>query len=746
VSIRQPEGGALRRRLFRQVALLTTAILLCSGALEAYFGHQQSREQVLQIQSVQAQAASAEIEQYLQSIDRVVRPVQALPWGQVGFDETARRAELHRLLSLVPALTDLMDVSASGEQERRVSRALLDEGMRPAAPAAGGTMQEGYSVPFMSEQGTPQVRWITRRAGNPQGFTQATLNLQFLNDLVSGLRLTDGGMVAVVHDGFGLIAHPDATLSLRQPSVAAPLLLDHLRQAFANREAPAVVYEGVGLLGHSAIATATRLPSTGWMVVVEHPSQVAMAPVFATLWRTASLVLLAALAAMLASAAFASRVAEPVAQLRSATARMAKGDLDQTIRLQTGDEIQGLAEDFNAMSARLQQSYGELEQKVEQRTAELALRRDEAERANAAKTRFLASASHDLRQPMHAIGLLVGVLRERLHDPGLQGLADKTHQAVQSMEGLFGSLLDVSKLDAGAVQPQSRPFALQDLLHRVANAYAPLAEAKSLRLRARPSRLVVHTDPALLERMVGNLVTNAIRYTTQGGVLVACRRRRSGWVLQVIDSGCGIAADHLDLIFEEFVRLDGAHARDQGLGLGLAIVRRTAGLLGLAISVRSRPGHGSVFELSLPVVDAVPTPVAGPGLPGELQRQVQGAFVLVVDDDARNLEATAGLFQQWGCLVATAANASAALDELGRHLRPPDVVVTDFRLGAGLHGLDLIRQVRAHAGQWVPALLVTAETQLPQTLDGDTQLLQKPVGPERLLQALARSLAGTDRA
>jgi CheY-like chemotaxis protein/anti-sigma regulatory factor (Ser/Thr protein kinase) len=309
------------------------------------------------------------------------------------------------------------------------------------------------------------------------------------------------------------------------------------------------------------------------------------------------------------------------------------------------------------------------------------------------------------------------------------------------MEALFGSLLDVSKLAAGAVKPQPQTFALQALLRRIEQSYAPLAVAKGITLKVRASTVFVHTDQALLERLLGNLVSNAIRYTQQGGVLVACRPRGDAVALQVIDTGVGIAADQQALVFEEFVRLDSTRNHEQGLGLGLAIVQRTADLLGLPVRLRSQPGRGSVFEVQLARVQAAPQFAPAANLPAHLQNALVGAFVLVVDDDARNREATAALLRHWGCLVLAAPDADAALHEMHQHLRTPDAVLADYRLAAGgATGIDLIQRLRQHCDANVPALLVTAETQLPQALLAGTQLLQKPVGAEKLLNALARCL------
>jgi signal transduction histidine kinase/CheY-like chemotaxis protein len=742
-STERPFSQGLGRRYFLRIALLIVVLVVTSGAVEAYFAGQEARRQVARLQALQVQATRAEVEQYLESVLRGLQQVQALPWGQSGFGPDRRHAEWRRLLALNPALIDIVDVDDQGRERLAVSRTDLDrvdDGRPVAPPAVTQPDHPTIDTPFFDQAGAPlaRLRLPARAPATPR--VAATLNLRFLGDVASRLRVEHDGAVYVVDGADQLIAHADPTQALRRLNVGSHSSVQAARRALASGATLLEALDAPGLDGQPSLTTAIALPSTGWLVFVQQPLAQALAPVAATLQRTLLLVAVAVMMGMLASAAFARRMAAPIARLRQATADMAAGQLDQRLDVRTGDEIQGLAEDFNAMSERLQQSYRELESKVEQRTAELALRRDEAERANAAKTRFLASASHDLRQPMHAIGLLVELLRVRVQAPEQRDLADKTHQAVLSMEALFGSLLDISKLDAGAVQPQVQPFALQALLDRVQATHAPLAQAKGLRLRVRPTPLHTDTDPALLERILGNLVSNAIRYTHTGGVLVGCRRRGDRVALQVVDTGVGIAADQRETVFEEFVRLGEGAPGDQGLGLGLAIVRRTAQLLGLPVALQSRPGRGSVFEVLLPVV----APAAGPPIAasdGAVAR-ISGAFVLLVDDDATNLQAGAALLRDWGCLVATAHDAGSALAEAARHLRSPDVIVTDLRLGSGEHGLALVRRLRAQCGSCVPALLVTADVQLPLPVDGDVQVLRKPCGADRLRGALALALAG----
>ncbi len=754
--------SSLARRYFRQLAGLSVGLLLAAGLIEALFGYAEARASMARVQGLQAQAASAEIAQYLSGIERSLQAVQKMPWGQPGFEAAQRREELHRLLVLNPSIVEITDTDAAGQPVLVVSRVVPDQRLQSAAPAPGAAPalpSPGYGQARFDATGVPHAQLVVARDGQPPGQTWARVNLRFLADVVSGLRLPDGGDVYVVDSRDQLIAHADPTQLLRQQQLASLPVVQAARRAPAAAQMPVQAADAPGLAGAAAVSTAARLPATGWLVVVEHPRAQAMQPVIATLRRTLGLLALAALGAMLISAAFSRRMAAPIARLRQATAAIAAGQWAQApasepghpmARLAApdkGDEIADLAADFNTMSARLRQSYAELEHKVVERTAELARQREEAERANAAKTRFLAAASHDLRQPMHAIGLMVGLLRERTADPAQRALADRTYAAVQAMETLFGSLLDVSKLDAGAVVPQPVDLALADLLARIEHTYQPLAAGKGLRLRVRPSTLAVHSDPALLERILGNLVSNAIRYTPHGGVLVAARRRGAGEVqLQVVDTGVGIDPAQCELVFEEFVRLAGpgaAGAGDEGLGLGLSIVRRTAALLGHRVALQSRPGRGSCFTVSLPLAHRAPpaAPAAGSAAP---PARLQGAFVLVVDDDARNREATAALLAQQGCLVALAASAEAALAEAGRHLRSPDLLLTDLRLGPGPDGLALVRALRQQAQTWIPCLLVTAETRLPAGLDGDVVLLQKPVTADHLLQAVAQQLVAVD--
>lgn len=743
--MKAPRRTTLTRRYARQVAGIAALLLACAALIEGTFGYRQAREQMASRQAVLARAAASEIEAYLDNLAAGLRQVQALPWGDNDFGPSRRREELHRLLALQPALVDLQDIDAAGREHLFVSRTELDRvaAASSAAAAPSPPPTPGFGAPRFDDQGVPNVT-LTLPLQGVGAATRATINLRFLADVVSSLRTEDGSRIYVV-DGNGLlIAHPEPTLVLKQMTLASHAPVAATRQA-ASASAPApTITDGPGLAGEDAVTAALPLGRTGWLLLVEQSRDRALAPALATLTRMFWLAVGGGSIALLVGWLSARRMAAPIARLREATARLAAGQWDTDPKVRTGDEIELLADDFGAMSRQLQDSYRELEHKVETRTAELRQRRDEAERANAAKTRFLAAASHDLRQPMHAIGLLVGVLRTRLVEPGAQGLADKAQQAVRTMEGLFGALLDISKLDAGAVTARPEIVRLADTLERAERTYAPLAVAKQLRFRARATSLCVRTDAALLDRIVGNLCVNAIRYTERGGVLLACRLRQGRVVLRVYDSGIGIAPEHRTAIFEEFVRLNPKTAGDEGLGLGLSIVKRSAELLGLEVRVVSQPGRGSRFDVWLPAL-----PIDASSSAAQTERPVpsprlEGLFVLAVDDEPDALQATALLLAQAGCLVATATSAATALAEAQRHLRPPDVLLTDLRFGGPraidgktvASGFDLIDRLRAQSGEAIAAVVLTADTDA--SADGRPRIwvLHKPAGADKLLAAL----------
>ena len=372
------------------------------------------------------------------------------------------------------------------------------------------------------------------------------------------------------------------------------------------------------------------------------------------------------------------------------------------------------------------------------RTREAEDARHLAEHANRSKTQFFAAASHDLRQPLHALGLFAAALRERATDPRMAEIATAINSSVEALENLFNELLDISKIDAGVVQPQPQHFALQRLFSRLRSELEPQAEHQGLRLRFVPTAHHVHTDPVLLERIVRNLVSNAIRYTHAGGVIVGARARAGRVWLEVWDTGIGIAPAEQARIFEEFYQAGNPERdRRKGLGLGLAIVRRLAGLLEAPLSVESRAQRGSVFKVGLPrgAIEAAIESVPSAAMRGDLH----GQTVLIIDDEPSIRAATALLFSGWGAHAITAGSLAEALIHMAPLNAPPALIIADHRLRDGETGVDAINAVRNAAGYPMPAILLTGSSTPDVALAAQAigaHFLAKPVNPAKL-RALA---------
>lgn len=396
---------------------------------------------------------------------------------------------------------------------------------------------------------------------------------------------------------------------------------------------------------------------------------------------------------------------------------------------------------LQAQALAVENLNGRLHEQLE----EVSRRRVEAETANASKTRFLAAASHDLRQPMHSIGLLVSLLGDQVRDPALQALASKVTQSVSAMEALFSSLLDISKLDSGIVDPAIEVFDVSAVLRQIERTWAPDASYRNLRFKVRAARVLVRSDPLMLEQILSNLVSNALRYTARGGVLVGCRRKGNDLAIEVIDTGPGIPAEHLDDIFDEFVRLGTASTHEaNGLGLGLSIVKRSAEILGHRVAVRSQLGKGSVFRVLVPFVAPAAHELLEQAPHDESANSVAGAFLLIVDDDEDSRRSLDALCQHWGCIVAAAASADEAVNLLGHHLRSPDVIIVDHDLGPGDDGLTCIAHLRAACAEEIPAIVVSGDLDTGLSLRAsqlDARLMHKPAGPAKLRAAVAGLLA-----
>jgi signal transduction histidine kinase/CheY-like chemotaxis protein len=372
--------------------------------------------------------------------------------------------------------------------------------------------------------------------------------------------------------------------------------------------------------------------------------------------------------------------------------------------------------------------------------------RREAERANAAKTRFLAAASHDLRQPIHALGLSFAALSDKVRSPETQPVIDQVEGSIDAVDTMLNALLDISKLDAGVVSPCLESIPVADLIRQLNSEFLSMAGEQGNTLVVRSSDTWVRSDPRMLQRILRNFLANALRYTSNGRVLLAARRRHGKVRFEVRDTGMGIPADRFDDIFLEFQQLGNPQRdRRQGLGLGLAIVKRLAHLLNHPIGLSSTFGRGSCFWVEVPLVDGPATEERPTGHEPNSRPvdQLSGARVLVLDDEAAILESMRTILENWGCDVVLAATVDEAVSVAGS--KALDLLIVDYRLAGETTGLDAVSRVRRSADTEIPALVITGDTapeRLREARKSGYPLLHKPVQPARLRSAMQHVMRG----
>ncbi|QXH97608.1 PAS domain-containing protein [Pseudomonas ogarae] len=416
----------------------------------------------------------------------------------------------------------------------------------------------------------------------------------------------------------------------------------------------------------------------------------------------------------------------------------------------------------------LHQAYQNLEQRVQERTAELTTLNEqllreidersrvelrlreakrEAEQANLSKTKFLAAVSHDLLQPLNAARLFTSALLERREPVANAQLVRNVSNSLQDVENLLGTLVDISKLDAGVIKADVAPFALSELLDNLAAEYAQIARSEGLALHFVGCSVLVRSDMQLLARILRNLLTNAIRYTPSGRVVLGCRRHRQRVSIQVWDSGIGIAENRLEEIFQEFKRGDVQRPnQDRGLGLGLAIVEKIAGILGHRIQVRSWPGKGSMFSIDVPLSATAPKPLPCLGMSEPMLERLRGARVWVLDNDAAICAGMRTLLEGWGCQVVTALSEQDLARQVDNYHAEADLLIADYHLDNDQNGVDAVARINARRASPIPAMMITANysNELKQQIrERGHTLMHKPVRPMKLKIAMSHLLGQT---
>jgi len=441
----------------------------------------------------------------------------------------------------------------------------------------------------------------------------------------------------------------------------------------------------------------------------------------------------------------AGNVSKPLHEITRTIDYLTQGALSRRVEQNASGELGQLQAGVNLMAQRLEESQQALEQRVLDATAELRAQKAQAESATLAKSRFLAAASHDLRQPLHALSLLVEALEERVPEGEAKHLANHISASVTAMEKLLNALLDLSRLDAGVVEARPDCFPLSRVLDSIEAQFSSVAASQGLKLVVMNTRLWVYSDAALLERILANLVANALRYTDTGRVLVGARRIQQDWIrVEVWDSGKGIPPEFQIRVFEEYFQLANPERhRDKGLGLGLAIVTRLARLLGTQVQVHSQPQRGSCFHMRFARCHARKLEDAKEESPSAMALPLEKALVAFIDDDKSILEAMVEVFDHWGVALAAGEDGEQVRRELLELGRAPDVILSDYRLKHGQTGIDAIHILQASFGP-VPAALLTGDT-ATSTLDeieaSGFPVLHKPLKPAKLRAFLSHLLA-----
>jgi two-component system, sensor histidine kinase len=462
-------------------------------------------------------------------------------------------------------------------------------------------------------------------------------------------------------------------------------------------------------------------------------------------WKTGTITLFAFSLALLFALWRARRVSKPLRELTETVRKLAAGDLRARVEPRGAAEFVALGLGVNHLARSIGESQRTLSEKVEQATAALKAQRDEASNASQAKSRFLAAASHDLRQPMHALGLFCSALVRKVHEPDQKSLIANIQLSLQAMEGLFESLLDLSRLEAGRVQANMALTSLSEVLQWLSNEFGPAARDKGLRFRVRPSQEWGYVDPTLLRRILLNLTSNAIRYTDTGGILIGVRKRGEVVRLEVWDTGRGIDANDLELIFDEFVQVEGPGSdKTKGLGLGLAIAQKSAHLMGTRIHVESRKDRGSVFSVDL--LSGRPTRRAMPVRDDPDATAVIALRVLVIEDDEAGRHAMTVLLEHWSCEVKSVEGA-AGLDAALANNWFPQLIVSDYRLRAKETGPTVIEEVerRLQREKRTPVVIVSGELGLEEKFRASWpvhwDLLKKPVSAQALRASMNKVLS-----
>ncbi|HEX9235940.1 MAG TPA: ATP-binding protein, partial [Actinomycetota bacterium] len=609
-----------RRRLFRKYVVivvgLVTVTVVGSSAVEASFAFRENKAELVQVQRGKATAAAGAIQDFMGEIERDMST--ALHPGVVDDASMQRRySDFIRILRQVDSLTELAYIDPAGIERIRHSRDMPDfvgRGPDRSSDPAFVRAREGhpyFSRVFFVQDSEPHMT-IALREGAAGGVVVGDLTLKLIRNVITQIKVGKEGYAYAVDSNGDLILDRDVTLILKRTNLSGlPQVKAALSSGTGAGPRSSETTEGTGLSGGRVLTVEQAIPELGWYVFVEQPLGVALAPLYAAILRTVLLLVVGLVAAVLASLVLARKMVTPIETLRAGAERIGGGDLDHHIEIRTGDELQQLAGDFNRMTDQLRSSYAELEQRVADRTRDLAAamnqleeKGQELETVSRHKSEFLANMSHELRTPLNAIIGFSEVLHEQmfgeLNEQQL-GYVGDVLDAGRHLLSLINDILDLSKVEAGRMELELADVSLPETLQSglTMNSERATRGGIALGLRVDPDDIVVQADERKLRQVVFNLLSNALKFTPAGGRVDVSAQMTDGVVeVAVADTGSGISPEDQELIFEEFQQARGGDAgtRQEGTGLGLPLSRRFIELHGGRLWVESTPGQGSTFR------------------------------------------------------------------------------------------------------------------------------------------------------
>ena len=741
-----------RRHLFTKYVALFVAVvcvaLLSNGIFDVYFYYKEHKASLIRIQREQAEAAAAKIGQFIKEIESQLGWTTQLPWSAGSIEQ--RRFDALRLLRQVPAITELAQLDASGKERLRVSRLAMDVVASGTDFSNDPKFMEAvarkvyYGPVYFRRESEPYMTLAIAGTRRDAGVSVAEVNLKLIWDVVSQIKVGERGHAYVVDAQGRLIAHPDISLVLRNTDMSR---LAQMRAVRGESDSPSeTVQEAENIEGRKVLTASAPVAPLGWRVFVELPADEAYAPLYAALQRL-GLILLAALGfAVLAGMFLAGRMVGPIQALRAGAARIGSGDLSQRIAIKTGDELEALANQFNDMAGRLQESYAGLEQKVEERTREVEEKSRQLEIASQHKSQFLASMSHELRTPLNAIIGLTEMMVTNAARFGTEKAAEplrRVHRAGSHLLGLINQVLDLSKIEAGKLELSPETVTLAPLIDEVIGTARQLAEQNKNRLVVESQENLgsLTVDPMRLRQILFNLLSNACKFTKDGRVTLRVRKVVDGrnWIeFAVADTGIGMTPEQQAKLFEEFTQADSSTARQYGgTGLGLAITRKLARMMGGDVTVTSEAGKGSIFTVRL----------TRQRRSRAISRQTDGTLtradcVLVIDDDATARELISDQLKAEGFSVVTAAGGLEGLRR-AKELRP--IAITLDVMMPDLDGWSVLAALRQDAElAEIPVIMVTIVDEHRRGIAlGAAGYLTKPIDRERLHQLVGRFRAST---